>query len=120
MPSIDEHIKKATENEAFAKLLNASSQASINWKLIILFYTALHYVEAYLAKHLRMHLKLHTDRDNWVSKETNLKRIRLEYAHLKYFGFNARYEADQFKENDVNEALTDLAAVEAVLCPLVK
>jgi len=49
MPTKDEHVKKAVENEKFASSLDDGAQAGVNWKLVVLFYTALHYVEAYLA-----------------------------------------------------------------------
>lgn len=118
MPSKDQHVKKASENEVFAGRLDTHTQASINWKLIVLFYTALHYVEAYLAKALNQHLHVHTTRDSVVNRETHLRAIRTEYAHLKYFGFNARYEADQFTAKDVADALGYLALVKSKITPL--
>jgi hypothetical protein len=118
VPTKDQHVKKATENEAFANRLDTNTQASINWKLIVLFYTALHYVEAYLAKHLNQHLHVHTTRDSVVSREARLRMLRTEYAHLKYFGFNARYEADQFTARDVADALGYLAQVKGKITPL--
>ena len=118
MPSRDEHVKKATENESFASRLDTNTQASINWKLIVLFYTALHYVEAYLAKAMNQHLRVHTTRDSMVSRESQLRVIRTEYAHLKYYGFNARYEADQFTAKDVTEALGYLTLVKNKIMPL--
>ncbi|MGA3129625.1 MAG: hypothetical protein ABSD59_02420 [Terracidiphilus sp.] len=118
MPSKDQHVKKATDNEVFANRLDTNTQASINWKLIVLFYTALHYVEAYLAKALGQHLRVHTTRDSIVSRETHLRAIRTEYAHLKYYGFNARYEADQFTSKDVTDALGYLALVKGKIAPL--
>lgn len=118
MPTRDEHVKKATENEALAQTLGISNQASLNWKLVILFYTSVHYVEAYLAKQLNQHVRSHTTRDNYVAKESNLRKIRTQYGHLKFYGYNARYEADQFTANDVEDALSDLAHVKSTLQPL--
>lgn len=118
MPSRDDHVKKATENEVFANRLDTNTQASINWKLIVSFYAALHYVEAYLAKALNQHVRVHTTRDSIVSRESNLRAIRKEYAHLKYYGFNARYEADQFTAKDVTDALGYLALVKGKIKPL--
>ena len=59
MPTQVEHTKKARENESFAISLGTATQASVNWKLVVLFYAAVHYVEAYLAK-LNQHLRSHT------------------------------------------------------------
>lgn len=118
MPTQAEHIKKASENEIFADALGTTTQASVNWKLVVLFYTSVHYVEAYLAKQLNQHLRSHTTRDNYVAKEANLRKIRSQYSHLKFYGYNARYEADQFTANDVKDALNDLATVKSTIQPL--
>jgi hypothetical protein len=118
VPTKDEHVKKADENEKLAATMQPSNQASINWKLVILFYTALHYVEAYLAKQMNFHLRSHTTRDGWITKEANLRKVRTEYFHLKFFGYNARYEADSFTAKEVAEALTYLTKVKATIQPL--
>jgi hypothetical protein len=118
VPTKDEHVKKADENEKLAATLQLSGQAAINWKLVILFYTALHFVEAYLAKQMNVHLRSHTTRDGWVTRESNLRTVRTEYFHLKFFGYNARYEADSFTAKEVAEALTDLFKVKAAIQPL--
>ncbi len=118
MPTKDEHVKKANESESLAATMQPSNQASINWKLVILFYTALHYVEAYLVDRMNVHLRSHTTRDGWVTKESNLRKVRTEYFHLKFFGYNARYEADSFTDKEVAEALNDLTKVKATIQPL--
>lgn len=117
MPSLEEHLRKANGNEAFADSIKASSQSEIDWKLIVLFYAAMHYVEAYLAKS-QTHLRSHTTRDGYVTREANLKKIRTEYNHLKYFGYNARYEIDGFTTRDVAAAVAHFATVKARIAPL--
>jgi|ERR1039458_8454821 hypothetical protein len=118
MPTRDVHVKKATENEAFAGTLDESTQASVNWKLVVFFYAAVHYVEAYLAKSLNEHLKSHTTRDSYIARESNLRKIGTQYMHLKFYGYNARYEADQFTKTDVKDAQNYLAHVTSTLKPL--
>lgn len=119
MPSRDEHVKKAEGNEAFAASIEPTSQARIDWKLVVLFYTAMHYVEAYMAKSMGRHLRSHTTRDSVISKEANLKKVRVFYAHLKYYGYNARYEVDSFTAKDVQDAAGYLAQLKAELTPLI-
>lgn len=118
MPTRDEHVKKAQENEAFADSIDPTSQARIDWKLVVMFYIGLHYVEAYVAKTLGQHLRSHTTRDSYISKESNLRRVRVSYGHLKYFGYNARYEVDSFTAKDVQDAAVDLAQLKNELLPL--
>jgi hypothetical protein len=118
LPSRDEHVQKAEGNEAFADSIAGANQTQIDWKLIVLFYTAMHYVEAYLAKAWGQHVRSHTTRDSYISKEKDLKKIRTQYAHLKYYGYNARYEMDGFTAQDVQDAQADLATLKAGLLPL--
>jgi hypothetical protein len=118
VPTRDQHVKKASENETFADTLSTNTQASLNWKLVVMFYAAVHYVEAYLAKQLNQHLRSHTTRDNYVARESNLRNIRNQYSHLKFYGYNARYEPDQFTDQDVRDATGDLAHVKATITPL--
>lgn len=68
-----------------------TDQTRIDWALVILFYAALHYVEAYLAT-VGQHQRSHTTRDNVVARDPNLKKIFSEYQDLKFYGNNARYE----------------------------
>ncbi len=118
MPTRDEHVRKAQENQAFNDEFDSSTQARIDWKLVVYFYTAMHYVEAYLAKTLGMHGRSHTTRDNYIAREAGLKQIGTEYMHLKYYGYNARYEPPQFNAQDVKDAEGYLTALKAKLLPM--
>jgi len=118
MPTTAEHVSKAVGNESFANAIDTSNPTNIDWKLTVLFYAAMHYVEAYLAKSMAIHLRSHTTRDGYVTKELNLKRIRNEYNHLKFFGYNARYEISGFTAKDVTSALAYFATIKAALTPL--
>lgn len=110
MPTREQHVTKADGNAAFALSLPLDNQSQIDWALVALFYAAMHYVEAYLAP--TVHLKSHETRDTYISREAHLRRIFKEYAHLKYFGFNARYEVYGFKPKDVkDEAAKDYETI---------
>jgi hypothetical protein len=117
VPSKDEHIKKAQGNETFAGLIKPDNQTQVDWTLVILFYAAVHYVEAYLDRY-NQHLRSHTTRDKYLGKEKNLKKIFKPYSHLKYFGYNARYEMCDFKAQDTQEATKYLADLKKILLPL--
>lgn len=110
MPSKAEHVAKAQRNAAFAHSIQLQDQASIDWALIALFYAAVHYIEAYLAilppQPGGQHVRSHTTRDNWVGRDSNLKRIYSEYRDLKHYGYNARYEMDVFTPSDVTDVAT--------------
>jgi hypothetical protein len=118
VPSKQEHIVKAEGSEGVADSIQPTSQARIDWKLIITFYAAMHYVEAYLATAMNTHLRSHTTRDTWMVRESNLKKIATSYNHLKFFGYNARYEVTSFGPSDVTDAAGYLTQIKTALKPL--
>jgi hypothetical protein len=118
LPSRDEHLEKAQGNETFAASITHENQTRIDWTLIVLFYAAVHYVEAYLGVRLGLHARSHTMRDNYVAKDANLRKIYSSYQHLKYFGYNARYEVFRFTVIHIQEATNCLADIKTKLLPL--
>ncbi len=100
MPAKDVHLLKAEGNEAFALSLPLDSQPRIDWALVALFCSAMHYVEAYFAIR-NTHVRSHTARDNAIGRDPNLKEIFAEYQDLKFYGYNARYGPPQFTAEDV-------------------
>ncbi|HEX7360918.1 MAG TPA: hypothetical protein VF283_10540 [Bryobacteraceae bacterium] len=118
MPSKAEHIAKAEGNEAFASEMPLTRQPNIDWALVAIFYAAVHYVEAYFSLS-GTHLRSHTTRDRYVGRDPKLKPVFREYSNLKYYAYNARYEATNFKPLEVTEiALPALDKIKAQLKPL--
>lgn len=112
MPTRLQHVTKAEGNASFALSLPLKNQPQVDWALIALFYAAMHYVEAYLAPNT--HLKSHESRDKYIIRDSHLRGIFKEYAHLKYFGYGARYEVYGFKDTHFkNEAIKDYETVKA-------
>ena len=90
--------------------MTLENQAKIDWALVILFYAALHYVEAYLAT-VGQHLRNHAARDSFVGRDARLRAIFSEYQDLKYYGYNARYEMQGFTASNVTDAAKSFAKV---------
>jgi hypothetical protein len=120
VPSKDEHLEKAEGNEGVADSIQPTSQARIEWKLVIMFYAAMHYVEAYLDIAMMTHLRSHTTRDSWMAREANLRKVATPYNHLKFYGYNARYEVTTFTTQDINDAMGYLAHIRTELEPYLK
>ena len=118
VPTRDEHVEKAEGNEAFAASIAPNTQTEIDWTLVVLFYAAVHYVEAYLYKQWGQHVRSHTTRDKYFGKEAVLKKIFSPYSHLKYYGYNARYEVSGFTKSDTQDATKDLAEIKKHLIPI--
>ncbi len=115
MPTTPEHKAKAAANEAFASTLDAPSW---DWAVSGLFYSALHYVEAYLATK-NVHSGSHPVRDSHIQKDTVLKTVYKSYRELKDESRTARYDVVQFSPVDVKRLTATLDQVKRVIFPLI-
>ena len=111
MPSTDEHLKKAEGNRRFAYALRPANSVVSGWALTVLFYSALHYVEAYNAK-FNTHFKSHDNLKSDIGRNPVLSDIYDEYSDLLTFSWNARYNSVVYGEAELNEAKEYHASVE--------
>lgn len=88
MPSRDEHLRQAQHNFEFSQSLDSSKYS--DWVATGLFYTALHYVDAFLATKW-IHPGRHDLRDEYVARIAELRLISDFYWALKNGSRNARY-----------------------------
>lgn len=95
MPALKKHIQQAEKNEEFFSSFNLKNTRFLDWAITALFYSALHYVDAYLATKSQ-HPFNHRDRGQWLTKEQNLKYIYYDYEELKNRSEDARYKIVQF------------------------
>lgn len=115
MPSRDEHLAQAKHNARFYGSFDRS--VFKDWAVTVLFYTSLHYIDAFLAHRANIHPVKHKTRDNAVGTVAELKPIFGHYSALKNASFNARYmPPTQFTDNHV-VALenTHLAKIKAAI-----
>jgi hypothetical protein len=97
MPSKQDHISKAEHNEQFASTINGQLTGYWDWVVTGYFYSALHYVEAYLAtKDPPVHSSDHRARDDEIGRDLVLSQIYDEYSDLKNDSTNARYTVQPF------------------------
>lgn len=103
-------------NEALAVSL---PDPFVDWAVVALFYAAVHYVEAHLAKNAPpVHSSNHEKRDNAITSSAVLKPLWKNYRELKNQSRLARYEAHiVFTRKDVNDAKVRLDAIKAALIP---
>jgi len=92
MPSKADHISKAEHNEKFASTLNSDGSYADyrDWVVTAYFYSAIHYVEAYLST-LSRHSPDHRARDAVIGSDPDLQPIYSDYRRLKDDSTNARY-----------------------------
>ena len=94
LPTESEHLARAEKNEKYCDLLRSSIQSSEtyrDWEIVGLFYSALHYVDAYLAR-IPFHPRSHGTRNNLVRMTSELRPIHRSYLTLYDRGRDARYE----------------------------
>lgn len=93
MPKLVLHEGQIASNEAFYKELNQNGSNYYDWLITILFYTILHYADAYCAKVNKGIIKF----ENHRSRETRLNSLIEEkyyymYLQLKNRSRMARYD----------------------------
>ena len=120
MPNQKAHLEKAQHNEAFVKTFDLDATPFIGWAITGMFYSALHYMEAYFAK-LGSHSPDHRTRDSNIRRDGNLRNLFFAYSDLKNFSVNARYTNKQFTALDVRGTLQPhLDLVRKTINPLLK
>lgn len=111
MPTKAEHLKQAEKNEKLAEDLLKDGVYS-DWGITVLFYSALHYVEAALAS-LNIHSEDHGDRT--VNIVRYFRDINTEYGILCNLSLDVRYDPSPISTLDIAEARKNFDAVKKLL-----
>lgn len=116
MPQKVEHRTKAEHNEFLVQNID---NPFFDWKMTATFYSALHYVDAYLATR-SIHPPTHAVRLGYVRSDPKLKPVFADYRDLMNESRTARYDAGIiFSQNDVVAAKRRLDAIKMVVVPLI-
>lgn len=87
MPTRQEHLAKAESNQRLAIALRSGPH--VDWSITVMFYAALHLVEAALAPYV--HSSSHADRNLNVQQHPHLSVIYPHYRELYRRSLDARY-----------------------------
>ena len=93
MPSKEEHIQQAVHNQQLCGVLDKAEYP--DWSVTVMFYCALHHVDAVLAKELTgqsQHPKRHGHRGRAMAMLQVLKPLYPDYRLLETRSRMARYE----------------------------
>lgn len=108
MNTAAEHILQAEHNETVLRVLRRSQRMTTDWQVTLLFYIALHYVDAYLHT-LRpptgIHPKGHRERGRQAGEHLGLS-LAADYYELQRRSEDARY-------NGRRASLPDVASLRA-------
>ena len=110
MPQRHEHLIRAQENEKLASALRPKFPVCADWAITILFYAALHYIDAFLAGK-NLHPLNHDARDKQVEQNGSLTDIYDDYRRLKDLSRAARYEIACYPPEAVEMANGRLARI---------
>ena len=90
MPSVDQHLAQWKHNRVFVKSIDAKYR---DWQVNVIFYTALHAVDAAVAK-LGLRVTDHAERNNIVKTNGSFTAIQRPYMNLYRISRITRYDAD--------------------------
>ncbi len=97
------HIAQAEHNEAFLQLVRGSAFPSGDWQVTLLFYAALHYVDAYLHQlqpSPGIHPRRHGERVRHVGLQLS-PALAVDFLELQHCSEDARYDGRQFTPANV-------------------
>ena len=116
MPNRQDHLDRAKHNSDFAATINPHKYG--DWVAVALFYSALHYIDAFLDT-VGVQPGKHQRRDSEVSLRKELRPLSRHYFHMKTMSMNARYNPPiTFQPKDLAELKTrHLAAIQKALAP---
>jgi hypothetical protein len=101
MPSRQDHLAFALQNEQLAPRVAAMGE--YGWGITVLFYAALHLVQAYLVDSAGKPPRNHAARETRITRSVDLVAIHREYKYLKYLKWaseRSRYDGKAFSESD--------------------
>lgn len=118
MHTPQEHLEQAERNEELANAISRLETRFTEWEVTVLFYSALHYVSAFLATR-GYEAKNHHERRNLIAQHTDVAN---EYDNLLQHSLDARYEMKEFTPEEVDLLRADdfRRVKEEVLALLVK
>lgn len=112
------HLVKAQENESLGSTF-PDTVCGREWAIILSFYAAVHYVEAYFGMTGRS-TTLHTNRLREIRGDAKIAKIADDYEDLQNLSEDARYEIKNMTSVHLTKAREKLEEIKKVIKPLVK
>lgn len=105
VPQRPQHLERARQNEKLAeRFAKASNPTCIDWAITLLFYSALHLIDGFLAGK-NFHPLNHYERGEEIENNGSLSEIHKDYETLQKMSENARYEIADYSKQDYEKAL---------------
>ncbi|KYF76748.1 hypothetical protein BE17_44770 [Sorangium cellulosum] len=97
------HLSQAAHNAAFLEAIDKERYP--DWAVTVVFYVALHYVDAFLARKGRHEPATHENRERLAKTFTELRRVVPQYLRLKSASVRARYHGEKPSAEDVQRLI---------------
>ncbi|RKX32292.1 MAG: hypothetical protein DRP46_01505 [Candidatus Zixiibacteriota bacterium] len=101
MPTQKQHIKIANINEELGNLILTLENKYQPWAIVAYFYSALHWVDACIAKDYKRDPLNHHKRETYFPINSTLKKIYIEYHQLKSDSESVRYKSIKFNKKSI-------------------
>lgn len=116
-PSWEQHRKWAEAIEL--DIQPVFDSGTLKWAAVATFYSAMHYVQAYLVANGLSSVDNHRDRNQWVALESKLKPIYPSYKRLYDISWSCRYEGRDPTRQFVSSLIQqDFSSVKQCVLPL--
>ena len=102
MPDKLQHLERARGNESLVRSLDLEDGIQVDWAITMLFYSALHYIDSFLAGK-NLHARGHDARDSEVSVNGTLSPIYNDYRRLKDASRAARYDCVDYTQSHFSQ-----------------
>ena len=118
LPKTQLHVDLAQTNRDFAHALIQTppiDRGPATWAIVAAFYSAVHYVNAYLWESGHIEPRNHSERSNSVSNDQYFRAVSARYKLLSRRAYDSRY-IPSFTASlvDAQRAMSELAAIEIV------
>ena len=111
MPSRASHLGQADKNERLAIAIaepDKFPERATEWEVTMLFYSALHLVDAFLDQSQGIHPISHRSREWYVSNVTQLRPIVSQYMNLYERSLDARYRLISISAEQISRISQDV------------
>jgi hypothetical protein len=103
LPTPAEHIERAKHNQRFAEHFDVDSTEFRDWIVTGYFYSALHWIDAYLVRENKKSDEGHSTRNTLTNTEKPLNPISRPYRLLYSYSRNARYNLVDFTPQSIKK-----------------
>ena len=98
------HLSKALHNEEFFKSFDLDKTKYRDWVIVGIFYTAIHYYEAYFSDSNK-HSRTHDIADDWIAEDPKISDTYGDYRELKESRWYASYWSKIFTAQEIRDII---------------